>query len=56
MNSIATADDGVFEDGFKIGDHLTNIAQAVIGGLQWEGVEVKVSPSAQTDSEQNQSQ
>lgn len=23
----------------KIGDHLTNIAQAVIGGLQWEGVE-----------------
>lgn len=22
----------------KIGDHLTNIAQAVIGGLQWEGV------------------
>jgi phosphate:Na+ symporter len=25
----------------KIGDHLTNIAQAVIGGLQWEGVEFK---------------
>ncbi|MBN2136374.1 MAG: Na/Pi cotransporter family protein [Sedimentisphaerales bacterium] len=23
----------------KIGDHLTNIAQAIIGGLQWEGVE-----------------
>jgi phosphate:Na+ symporter len=23
----------------KIGDHLTNIAQAVIGGLQWLGVE-----------------
>jgi len=23
----------------KIGDHLTNIAQAVIGGLQWEGVD-----------------
>jgi len=22
----------------KIGDHLTNIAQAIIGGLQWEGV------------------
>jgi len=22
----------------KIGDHLTNIAQAVIGGLEWEGV------------------
>jgi len=28
----------------KIGDHLTNIAQAVIGGLQWEGVEAKTSP------------
>jgi len=26
----------------KIGDHLTNIAQAVIGGLQWEGVEPKI--------------
>lgn len=24
----------------KIGDHLTNIAQGVIGGLQWNGVEV----------------
>ncbi|HPS54395.1 MAG TPA: Na/Pi cotransporter family protein [Sedimentisphaerales bacterium] len=23
----------------KMGDHLTNIAQAVIGGLQWDGVE-----------------
>ena len=27
----------------KIGDHLTNIAQAVIGGLQWDGVEPKSS-------------
>ena len=25
----------------KMGDHLTNIAQAVIGGLQWDGVELK---------------
>ena len=25
----------------KIGDHLTNIAQAVIGGLQWDGAEFK---------------
>jgi phosphate:Na+ symporter len=25
----------------KVGDHLTNIAQAVIGGLQWDGVDVK---------------
>ncbi len=23
----------------KIGDHLTNIAQAIIGGLQWDGIE-----------------
>jgi phosphate:Na+ symporter len=30
----------------KIGDHLTNIAQAVIGGLQWEGIEAKkISPN-----------
>ncbi len=27
----------------KVGDHLTNIAQAVIGGLQWTGVEPRVS-------------
>lgn len=27
----------------KIGDHLTNIAQAVIGGLQWDGIEPKIS-------------
>ncbi len=26
----------------KIGDHLTNIAQAAIGGLQWEGVKPRV--------------
>jgi len=26
----------------KMGDHLTNIAQAVIGGLQWDGVELKM--------------
>jgi phosphate:Na+ symporter len=26
----------------KIGDHLTNIAQAVIGGLQWEGIKPKI--------------
>jgi phosphate:Na+ symporter len=29
----------------KVGDHLTNIAQAVIGGLQWEGIELKNSHS-----------
>ena len=27
----------------KIGDHLTNIAQAIIGGLHWEGVKPKVA-------------
>jgi len=27
----------------KIGDHLTNIAQAIMGGLQWEGVKPKLS-------------
>ncbi len=26
----------------KIGDHLTNIAQAIIGGLQWEGAKPKI--------------
>ena len=29
----------------KIGDHLTNIAQAVIGGLQWDGVDLEEPPS-----------
>jgi phosphate:Na+ symporter len=28
----------------KIGDHLTNIAQAVIGGLQWNGIELEQPP------------
>ena len=32
----------------KIGDHLTNIAQSVIGGLQWDGV------SARKDGDQTQ--
>jgi phosphate:Na+ symporter len=27
----------------KAGDHLTNIAQAIIGGLQWEGVKPKLA-------------
>jgi len=29
----------------KIGDHLTNVAQAVIGGLQWNGIELEEPPS-----------
>jgi len=28
----------------KIGDHLTNIAQAIIGGLRWEGIKPKIWP------------
>jgi len=31
----------------KIGDHLTNIAQATIGGLQWEGVKPPKVTSSQ---------
>ncbi|UCE49145.1 MAG: Na/Pi cotransporter family protein, partial [Phycisphaerales bacterium] len=30
----------------KTGDHLTNIAQAIIGGLQWEGVKPKISAAS----------
>jgi len=30
----------------KIGDHLTNIAQAIVGGLQWEGIKPKISPDS----------
>jgi phosphate:Na+ symporter len=34
----------------KIGDHLTNIAQATIGGLQWAEVEPKISDGLDTKS------
>lgn len=34
----------------KIGDHLANVAQAVIGGLQWVGVEPKMDSKAQQNS------
>jgi phosphate:Na+ symporter len=34
----------------KIGDHLTNIAQAVIGGLQWAEIEPKISDGLDTKS------
>jgi len=30
----------------KIGDHLTNISQAIIGGLQWTGLEPRFSESS----------
>ncbi|MFB0552825.1 MAG: Na/Pi cotransporter family protein [Phycisphaerae bacterium] len=33
----------------KVGDHLTNIAQAVIGGLQWAEVDPKISTHPERD-------
>jgi phosphate:Na+ symporter len=29
----------------KTGDHLMNIAQAAIGGLQWDGIELRLTPA-----------
>jgi phosphate:Na+ symporter len=48
---ICTAEAGLIfidlvDNAEKIGDHLTNIAQAVIGGLQWDGIEPKKIPPA----------
>jgi len=37
----------------KIGDHLTNIAQSVIGGLQWDGIEVKTSRGAEASTDKD---
>jgi len=34
----------------KVGDHLSNIAQGVIGGLQWDGVEAKTSRNLKEDT------
>lgn len=33
----------------KVGDHLTNIAQAVIGGFHWDGADIKLPPDAEQD-------
>ena len=50
-DGICTAEGGLIfidlvDNAEKIGDHLTNIAQAVIGGLQWDGIEPKkISPA-----------
>jgi phosphate:Na+ symporter len=50
-SGICTAETGLIfidlvDNVEKIGDHLTNIAQAVIGGLQWDGIEAKkIAPS-----------
>ena len=38
----------------KVGDHLANIAQSVIGGLQWDGVEPRTSAGAQPDTDNGQ--
>jgi len=35
----------------KIGDHFTNIAQAVIGGLQWDGYPYPPAPGGPTDQD-----
>jgi phosphate:Na+ symporter len=45
-NGICSAETGLIfidlvDNIEKIGDHLTNIAQAIIGGLQWEGIKPK---------------
>ena len=50
-NGICTAETGLIfidlvDNIEKIGDHLTNIAQAIIGGLQWEGVKPKISTNS----------
>jgi len=47
---VCTADAGLIfidlvDNVEKVGDHLTNIAQGVIGGLQWDGYEPKTSAS-----------
>ena len=33
----------------KIGDHLTNIAQSVVGGLRWDGAEFKIHDTSKSD-------
>ncbi len=38
----------------KVGDHLANIAQSVIGGLQWDGVEPKTPGGSQPDTDNGQ--
>jgi phosphate:Na+ symporter len=48
-DGICTAEGGLIfidlvDNAEKIGDHLTNIAQAIIGGLQWAGVKPDDAP------------
>ncbi|MEJ2648824.1 MAG: Na/Pi cotransporter family protein [Sedimentisphaerales bacterium] len=47
-NGLCTAEAGLIfidlvDNVEKIGDHLTNIAQAIIGGLQWEGIKPRIT-------------
>jgi phosphate:Na+ symporter len=37
----------------KVGDHLNNIAQGVIGGLQWDGIEAKTSNNPEQDADKD---
>ena len=37
----------------KVGDHLNNIAQGVIGGLQWDGIEAKTSRNPEQDTDED---
>ena len=37
----------------KVGDHLTNIAQGVIGGLQWDGIEARTSNNPEQDTDKD---
>jgi phosphate:Na+ symporter len=37
----------------KVGDHLNNIAQGVIGGLQWDGFETITSHSSEQDIDED---
>jgi len=37
----------------KVGDHLTNIAQGVIGGLQWDGYDQKTSDNPEQDTDKD---
>ncbi|MHC4544961.1 MAG: PhoU domain-containing protein, partial [Planctomycetota bacterium] len=37
----------------KVGDHLNNIAQGVIGGLQWDGYDLKTSHNPEQDTDKD---
>ena len=52
---LCTAESGLIfidlvDNAEKIGDHLTNIAQSVIGGLRWDGLDDKSTLSGEYDA------